>query len=75
MGGIVQLIRYRFLLLAGLLPYCLGASVAYNDTRRFDAGLFSLGFTGLFFVLAGVEAFNEYFDWQYGTDRVFQLDP
>lgn len=30
---------------------------------------------GLFFVLIGVEAFNEFFDWQFGTDRVFLMEP
>lgn len=73
--SIIRLIRYRFLLFAGLLPYCLGSAIAYSSTGRTDFILFAVGLTGLFFVLVGVETFNEYFDWRYGTDRVFQLDP
>lgn len=72
---LLQLIRYRFLLFAGLLPYCLGSAIAYRATHRFDLKLFLIGLMGIFFALVGVEAFNEYFDWILGTDRVFQLDP
>lgn len=71
---ILRFVRYRFLLFAGLLPYFLGASVAYHDTSSFSARLFLIGLGGIFFTLVGVEAFNEYFDWILGTDRVFQLD-
>lgn len=72
---LIKLVRYRFLLVAGLLPYCLGAAVAFSSYGEFSLFLFVTGLIGLFFVLAGVEAFNEYFDWQLGTDRVFQLEP
>ena len=72
---ILNFVRYRFLLFAGLLPYFLGAAVSYYDTGNFDFGLFVIGLAGLFFVLVGVEAFNEYFDWILGTDRVFQINP
>lgn len=70
----LHFIRYRFLLFAGLLPYCLGAAVAYHKILLFDSGLFLTGLCGLFAVLVGVEAFNEYYDWVLGSDRVFQLD-
>ena len=73
--GLIKLVRYRFLLVAGLLPYCLGAAVGFYSHGEFSPFLFLIGLVGLFFVLVGVEAFNEYFDWQLGTDRVFQLDP
>lgn len=72
---LLRFIRYRFLLFAGLLPYCLGAAVAYGSAHVFDVKLFLTGLAGIFFTLVGVEAFNEYFDWVLGTDRVFQLDP
>jgi len=73
--GLIKLVRYRFLLVAGLLPYGLGAAVAFYSHGEFSLFLFLMGLIGLFFVLIGVEAFNEFFDWQLGTDRVFQLDP
>lgn len=72
---LVRFLRYHFLLWAGLLPYLLGSSLAATHDQRFDLELFSLGLGGLVFVLLGVEAFNEYFDWVLGTDRVFQLAP
>lgn len=71
----LKLVRYRFLLIAGLLPYGLGTAIAFHSEGRFDFFLFLTAFTGLVFVLIGVESFNEYFDWRIGTDRVFQLDP
>lgn len=72
---LLHLIRYRFLLFAGLLPYCLGAAIAYRSVPAFDIKLFLIGLVGIFFTLVGVEAFNEYFDWVLGSDRVFQPDP
>lgn len=71
----LRFVRYRFLLFAGLLPYCLGAVIAYHATGLFHVWLFLAGLAGLFFALVGVEAFNEYFDWVMGTDRAFLLDP
>lgn len=71
---IIRLARYRFLLIAGLLPYVLGTGVAFYYVKRFDFFLFATGLLGLLFVLIGVEGFNEFFDWHLGTDRVFQLD-
>lgn len=75
LAKLIKLVRYRFLLVAGLLPYCLGAAVALYSSGEFSLFLFITGLVGLFFVLTGVEAFNEYFDWRLGTDRVFQLAP
>lgn len=66
-----SLVRYRFFLYAGLLPYLLGAAWAYGVERTFKPGAFWLGFLGIFLSVAGVEAFNEYFDARLGTDRVF----
>jgi 1,4-dihydroxy-2-naphthoate octaprenyltransferase len=68
---VLSLVRYRFFLYAGLLPYLLGAAFAYRDTGHFDLRLFLSGLLGIIFAVVGVEAFNEYFDDRMGTDRVF----
>ncbi len=68
---IVAMVRYRFFLYAGLLPYVLGAAWAYAMAGMFDAALFWSGLTGVALAVIGVEAFNEYFDSRLGTDRVF----
>jgi len=68
---VVRLIRYRFFLYAGLLPYLLGAAWAFAIAERFDAALFWSGLAGVVLSVVGVEAFNEYFDARMGTDRVF----
>ncbi|MBI4712837.1 MAG: hypothetical protein HY762_06020 [Planctomycetes bacterium] len=73
--GLITFLRYRFLLFAGLLPYVLATAFTFHLTGQFDLELFLVGLGGLVLVLIGVEAFNEYFDWVGGTDRVFQLDP
>ena len=70
----VGMIRYRFFLYAGLLPYLLGAAWAYGMVGDFNAGLFWIGLLGVLFSVIGVEAFNEYFDSRLGTDRVFNPD-
>jgi len=67
----VGMVRYRFFLYAGLLPYLLGAAWAYAIASKFDAALFVSGFLGVVLAVIGVEAFNEYFDARMGTDRVF----
>ncbi len=68
---VVMLVRYRFFLYAGLLPYLLGAAWAIAIARTFDATAFWLGLVGVVLAVVGVEAFNEYFDAKMGTDRVF----
>lgn len=68
---IVSLVRYRFFLYAGLLPYLLGAAWAYGMAHTIDAALFWSGLAGVVLAVIGVEAFNEYFDSRMGTDRVF----
>ena len=65
------MVRYRFFLYAGLLPYLLGAAWAYGRAGAFDAVAFWSGLAGVVFAVVGVEAFNEYFDSRMGTDRVF----
>jgi len=66
-----MMVRYRFFLYAGLLPYLLGAAWAYAVEGQFDATVFWSGLFGVVLAVVGVEAFNEYFDAQMGTDRVF----
>jgi len=68
------MVRYRFFLYAGLLPYLLGTAWAYARLDAFDAALFWSGFGGVVLSVVGVEAFNEYFDSRMGTDRVFNPD-
>jgi 1,4-dihydroxy-2-naphthoate octaprenyltransferase len=69
--AVVSLVRYRFFLYAGLLPYLLGAAWAWGVEHEFDAPLFWCGLAGVVLAVVGVEAFNEYFDARMGTDRVF----
>jgi 1,4-dihydroxy-2-naphthoate octaprenyltransferase len=68
---VVSLIRYRFFLFAGLLPYLLGSAWAFAIAGAFDAPVFWSGLGGVVLSVIGVEAFNEYFDARMGTDRVF----
>ena len=53
--GIISLIRYRFFLYAGLLPYLLGAAWAWGRERTFHAGGFWAGLLGIVFSVVGVE--------------------
>jgi 1,4-dihydroxy-2-naphthoate polyprenyltransferase len=68
---VCSMVRYRFFLYAGLLPYLLGAAWAYAVAGAFDAAIFWSGLGGVILAVVGVEAFNEYFDSRMGTDRVF----
>lgn len=68
---VASVVRYRFFLYAGLLPYLLGAAWARGMEHEFHAGVFWLGLLGIFLSVVGVESFNEYFDAKMGTDRVF----
>ena len=68
---ILSLVRYRFFLYAGLIPYLLGAAWAYRITGHLDGAIFWSGLAGVGLAVVGVEAFNEYFDSRMGTDRVF----
>jgi 1,4-dihydroxy-2-naphthoate octaprenyltransferase len=69
--AVCSVVRYRFFLYAGLLPYLLGAAWAYAREGQFDSIAFWSGLGGVVFAVVGVEAFNEYFDSRMGTDRVF----
>jgi 1,4-dihydroxy-2-naphthoate polyprenyltransferase len=73
--GIVRTIRYRFLLIAGVFPYLVGASIAYRKTAIFHFNLFAVGLIGIFLALLAVEYINEYFDSRIGgTDHIFSLE-
>jgi len=65
------MVRYRFFLYAGLMPYLLGAAWAYAIGGTLDAAMFWSGLGGVVLAVIGVEAFNDYFDARLGTDRVF----
>jgi len=69
---VVSLVRYRFFLYAGLVPYLLGAAWAHAAEGAFDAPVFWSGLGGVVLAVIGVESFNEYFDSRMGTDRVFE---
>lgn len=71
---VASVVRYRFFLYAGLLPYFLGGAWAYGVEGVFKPGIFLLGLFGIFLSVVGVESFNEYFDAKMGTDRVFNPD-
>jgi 1,4-dihydroxy-2-naphthoate octaprenyltransferase len=71
---LISLVRYRFFLYAGLLPYLLGAAWSYRIAGHLDGSVFWSGLGGIALAVVGVEAFNEYFDSRMGTDRVFNAD-
>ncbi len=71
LARVLFLVRYRFFLFAGLLPYLLGAAWAHAVDRAFNAAMFWSGLAGVVLAVIGVEAYNEYFDARMGTDRVF----
>ena len=70
-----NLLRYRFFLTAGILPYILGASASCHSLNIFHWNYFLIGLIGIGFSLVAVETFNEYFDAKVGTDRIFQQGP
>ena len=72
--AVCSMVRYRFFLYAGLLPYLLGAAWAWAVAGAFDPPVFWSGLAGVVLAVVGVEAFNEYFDSRMGTDRVFTPD-
>ncbi len=72
--NLIRMIRYRFFLFAGLLPFFLGQAVAINVQGRLNWLHFWWGFTGILLVLVAVELFNEYFDAKEGGDRIFSKE-
>lgn len=72
--NLIKLIRYRFFLFAGMLPYLLGQAVAFGLYNSLNWNNFWWGFAGIFIVLVAVELFNEYFDAREGGDRIFSQE-
>jgi 1,4-dihydroxy-2-naphthoate octaprenyltransferase len=69
-------LRYRFLLIAGLMPYVLGSAAAlYFGGGSFNSLTFLLGLIGAGCALIGVETYNEFFETRSGTDLVFEANP
>jgi len=68
-------LRYRFLLIAGLMPYVLGSAAALYLAKSFNSWIFLLGLIGAVCALVGVETYNEYFETRSGTDLVFDTNP
>lgn len=74
--NLIRLIRYRFFLFAGVLPYFLGQAIAFSLHKTLNYAFLWWGFVGILLVLAAVELFNEYFDSKEGGDRIFsQAEP
>lgn len=73
--SVLRLARYRFLVLAGLLPYVVGSLAALGPAQPWEPRLFLLGLLGIGAALVAVEAFNEYFDSRAGNDFVFAAEP
>lgn len=71
----LTLLRYRFFVFAGVFPYLFGTCAAYYYNHTFDLFYFSVGFVGIVLSLIGVEAFNEYFDSEFGADFIFSQSP
>src|SRR5262249_37008033 len=69
--AVCSMVRYRFFLYAGLLPYLLGAAWAYAIAGAFDAPAFWSGLAGVVLAVIGVEAFMGYLDWGLGRAGVF----
>lgn len=72
--SLMRLVRYRFFLFAGILPYFLGQAIAFNIQGTLNWSHFWWGFVGIFLVLVAVELFNEYFDAKDGGDRIFSQE-
>ncbi len=72
--NLIRLIRYRFFLFAGVLPYFLGQAVAFGLHKTLNYSFLWWGFVGILLVLVAVELFNEYFDSKEGGDRVFSQE-
>ena len=71
---IIKVVRYRFLVIAGIFPYLLGSSIAYHNTASFHLDYFTVGLAGILFALLAIEYLNEYFDAEVGTDQMFSLE-
>ena len=64
---VLSLVRYRFFLFAGLLPYLLGAAWAWAIAGAFDAPLFWSGLGGVVLAVHGLRA-----EQQLGKRQIVQ---
>ncbi len=69
--SIARVIRYRFFIIAGILPYLLGGAYAFSVTGAMNWLVAALGLAGVVSIGLGIEGMNEYFDSRIGGDRVF----
>jgi 1,4-dihydroxy-2-naphthoate octaprenyltransferase len=79
----LQAIRFRFLLFAGIFPYLLGSAAGYWYLKSlqwtqiyptpfpFHFQFFFLGLIGIIFALLAVQVLNENFDMALGSEGVF----
>ncbi len=70
--ALIRLLRYRFFVWAGLLPYLLGTAAVRYHLSYFSLRVFLLGLAGIVLALVAVEAFNESFE--SGTDTLFSVE-
>jgi 1,4-dihydroxy-2-naphthoate octaprenyltransferase len=60
-------LRAHFLT-ATVAPVLVGTAAAWNETGRFDPGLFALAFVGAVLIHLGANMANDYFDYRSETD-------
>lgn len=57
---------------ASLVPFCVGAALAWRETQRIDFGLAAAAFLVLFLVEIGKNAVNDLYDFRSGADTNVQ---
>jgi 1,4-dihydroxy-2-naphthoate octaprenyltransferase len=67
----LERVRFRFLMYAGLLPYLLGSAIAFRALGSIDLFRFWLGLAGISAALLAVQVLNENFDLAYGSNGIF----
>jgi len=75
LSSLLSKVRYRFLLLAGIMPYVLGAAAAQYTSGAISVTIFVIGLMGVLGALLGVETYNEFFETRTGSDMVFESEP
>lgn len=71
LGAVARAFRYRFFVIAGVLPYVLGLAAAGDATGQVNWPVGILGLAAVIMVGLGIEGMNEYFDAKIGGDRAF----
>lgn len=59
---------------ASLVPFCVGAALAWRDTQRIDLGLAAAAFLVLFLVEVAKNAVNDLYDFRSGADSAVLPD-